>query len=174
MDEELFKQSVVPALKRAAAVLQDIQQRRGGTRVIAYIECDNPLYLQQAYAFHRVVRRLPPGSEVDLLLESLGGSIDAACTVTSICKSRFQRVAVLVPFMAKSAATLIALMADELVMAGSAQLGPVDPLIRHPATDMWIAAHSIRDALDFVESAKDPYVKLTLADKLDPLLIGAF
>jgi len=32
----------------------------------------------------------------------------------------------------------------------------------------------MQDAPSFIESTHDPFVKLTMADKLDPLLIGAF
>jgi hypothetical protein len=174
MDEEKFKTNIVPCLYTSRKHIEKLQAIRQDRKVVLYIDNYYPLGLRESYAFHKVVRRLPAKSNIDLLLESLGGSIDAACSLTTMCKSRFSSLSVLVPFMAKSAATMIALMADEIVMASSSQLGPVDPIIKHPGTDVWIPAHSVRDALDFVEKTKDPYVKLTMADKLDPLLIGAF
>jgi len=76
--------------------------------------------------------------------------------------------------MAKSAATLLALNADELVMCRSGELGEADPQVRDPATGAFVPAHSIKEAIEFIEEVKDPFVKLSLADKLPPLLIGAF
>ena len=33
---------------------------------------------------------------------------------------------------------------------------------------------SIKNALEFIESSSDPYIKMTMAHKLDPFLIGAY
>src|SRR5206468_4702761 len=47
----------------------------------------------------------------------------------SVLRERFEQVAVLVPFIAFSAATIFALGADEIVMHPHASLGPIDPQI---------------------------------------------
>ena len=77
-------------------------------------------------------------------------------------------------FMAKSAATLLVLAANERLLTTSAQLGPVDPQVRHPEKGMFFPAHSIKEALERVEATTDPFVKIAMADKLDPFLIGAY
>jgi hypothetical protein len=66
--------------------------------------------------------------DVLLLLLSRGGSIEAAYQISKLCKSFSSRhfVAV-VPRQAKSAATLIAIGADEIHMGPLGQLGPIDP-----------------------------------------------
>jgi hypothetical protein len=47
--------------------------------------------------------------------------------------------------------------------------------VRNPQTpEMWFPAHSIKEALEQVENTKDKIVKMAMADKLDPFLIGAF
>ncbi len=53
----------------------------------------------------------------------------AAWKLMSILRERFEKVHVLVPYMAFSAATLFALGADEIVMHPYASLGPIDPQI---------------------------------------------
>jgi hypothetical protein len=72
--------------------------------------------------------------EVDVLLHSTGGDGLAAWKLMSLLRERFDKVGVLVPFMAFSAATLFALGADEIVMHPHASLGPIDPQITvtHP------------------------------------------
>jgi hypothetical protein len=73
---------------------------------------------------------LPAGSkEVDILVHSSGGDALAAWKLMSIVRERLDKVAVLVPFVAFSAATLFALGADEIVMHPHASLGPIDPQI---------------------------------------------
>ena len=66
-------------------------------------------------------------SEVDVMIHSTGGDALAAWKLMSILRERFDKVCVLVPYMAFSAATLFALGADEIVMHPHASLGPIDP-----------------------------------------------
>src|SRR5690349_11990236 len=68
--------------------------------------------------------------EVDLLISSLGGDPLTAWRIMSLLRGRFRRVGALVPFNAFSAATLLALGADEIVLHPHASLGPIDPQIR--------------------------------------------
>lgn len=72
---------------------------------------------------------LPDARDVDVLVHSTGGDALAAWKLMSVLRERFDTVAVLVPFMSFSAATLFALGADEIVMHPHASLGPIDPQI---------------------------------------------
>lgn len=65
--------------------------------------------------------------ELDLILNSPGGSPDAAESILSYLRERFDHIRVIVPLAAMSAATMIALGADEIVMGTHSQLGPIDP-----------------------------------------------
>lgn len=66
--------------------------------------------------------------DVFLLLLSRGGSIEPAYQISKLCKSFAKnRFVALVPRHAKSAATLIAIGADEIHMGPLGQLGPIDP-----------------------------------------------
>ena len=65
-----------------------------------------------------------------LLLLSRGGSIEPAYQISKLCKSfASSRFIAVVPRHAKSAATLIALGADQIHMGPLGQLGPIDPQI---------------------------------------------
>lgn len=81
---------------------------------------------QDVRSLAEVVRGLE-GNAVDLILHSPGGSPEAAESIVAVLRSRFQTVRVLVPVMAKSAATMIALAGNEILMPISAELGPIDP-----------------------------------------------
>lgn len=66
------------------------------------------------------------GGALDVLLYSNGGDIDAAYIMARELRKRFEHLAVFVPLMAKSAATLFCLVADELVLGDLGELGPLD------------------------------------------------
>src|SRR5437588_5120374 len=54
--------------------------------------------------------------ELDLILHSPGGSAEAAESIVEYLRTRFDHIRVIVPVAAMSAATMIALSADELLM----------------------------------------------------------
>jgi hypothetical protein len=73
---------------------------------------------------------LPRGTDaLDLLVVSAGGDPTVAWRIVSLIREKVRRFSVLVPEAAFSAATLIALGADEIVMHPHGNLGPVDPQI---------------------------------------------
>lgn len=67
------------------------------------------------------------GPNLDLILHSSGGSIEATETIGEYLRQKFTNIRVLVPHMAMSAATILACVADEIILAAHAQLGPIDP-----------------------------------------------
>jgi hypothetical protein len=66
------------------------------------------------------------GEEIGLLLHSGGGHPEIAYKVMSLFRRRYKKVNVIVPLMAKSAATLMCLGADKILMGEMADLGPID------------------------------------------------
>jgi len=76
--------------------------------------------------FDEVTKDLPDGP-LDILLHSPGGIPEAAESIVQVIRSRFNPVRFLVPVIAKSAATMIALSRNEILMPPSAELGPIDP-----------------------------------------------
>lgn len=69
---------------------------------------------------------------LDLILHSPGGSASAAEQMVNYLRTQFDNIRVIVPLQAKSAATMIALGADEIVMGRHSELGPIDPQIFVP------------------------------------------
>lgn len=66
---------------------------------------------------------------LDLILHSPGGTAEAAESIVEYLRKRFDHIRVFVPMAAMSAATMIALSADEIVMGQHSQLGPTDPQV---------------------------------------------
>ena len=67
------------------------------------------------------------GPDLDLILHSPGGSVEATEAIGEYLRNQFDHIRVFVPHMAMSAATILAFVADEIVMATHSQLGPIDP-----------------------------------------------
>ena len=65
--------------------------------------------------------------ELDLVLHSPGGSAKSAESLVTYLRKRFDHIRVFVPIAAMSAATMMALSANEIVMGQHSQLGPIDP-----------------------------------------------
>ena len=65
--------------------------------------------------------------DLDLIIHSPGGSAEAAESLVEYIRNRFDHIRIFVPVAAMSAATMMALSANELVMGQHSQLGPIDP-----------------------------------------------
>ena len=65
--------------------------------------------------------------ELDLIIHSPGGSAEAAESLVEYLRERFDHIRAFIPVAAMSAATMMALGANELVMGQHSQIGPIDP-----------------------------------------------
>ena len=78
-----------------------------------------------------VVREIPPRHRtISLCINAFGGSSVSAFNVGRLLRSRFERIVVYVPHVAASAATLLSLCADHIVMSRGAYMTMVDPMLR--------------------------------------------
>jgi hypothetical protein len=129
------------------------------------------------------VDAIPPDQRaVDILVHSTGGDPLAAWKLMSLIRERFEHVAVLVPFMAFSAATLFALGADEIIMHPHASLGPIDPQITLPQKDGQVRRFAYEDVTAFLRFLKTDVkiedqpqvatVSNALFSTVDPVFIG--
>jgi len=109
-----------------------------------------------------------PDKELVLLINSPGGEAFAAERIVNICRSFSPKgFKVIVPKMAKSAATMVCLGATEIGMSATSELGPVDPQIPIQDGDeiRYLAAHEI------IESYTDLFKKANRTKgRLEPFL----
>jgi len=128
------------------------------------------------------------GNGVDLFVHSNGGSGTVPWRLVSLIRQYTKKFALLVPFHAFSAATLIALGADEIVMHKMGCLGPIDPSVAnifnppHPSIPGQAAPISVEDVSAYFKLVKeevgitheDELVQalIALTEKIHPLAIG--
>ena len=67
---------------------------------------------------------------LDVLIHSPGGSPSATESIVHMLRSRFDPIRFIVPLAAKSAATMLALSGDAILLGEAAELGPTDPQLR--------------------------------------------
>lgn len=88
-----------------------------------------------------------------LMINSPGGDANAAEKFLLMCRQRFtEEFNVIVPDYAKSAATMVALGSDKIMMGYLAELGPIDPQLQTspiPGGEV-IPARSFIDGLDMI------------------------
>lgn len=82
-----------------------------------------PYFLEQIQTINKKYKK------VDLLIVSNGGDAPTAWRIMTLLRERFDEVNILLPYVAYSAATLMSLGADNIIMHPFSNLGPVDPQI---------------------------------------------
>ena len=103
---------------------------------------------------------LRKSDELVLMINSPGGDPLAAERIVNICRSHSARAkySVVVPKMAKSAATMISLGASRILMSKTSELGPIDPqvsvMLEGETRRQLVAAHEVIKSFDdLVEQA---------------------
>jgi serine dehydrogenase proteinase len=92
--------------------------------------------------FHEVTNSIG-AVPVDLILHSPGGFPEAAESIVESLRAKFPHIRVIVPSFAKSAATMMAMAGDEIIMEDDAELGPIDPQMQ--TTNGFSPAEAIKD-----------------------------
>jgi len=87
------------------------------------------LDLSDKDGFEEVINGIK-GENVDILLHSPGGSAEATESIVKIIRNNIKNVRFIITGAAKSAATILALSGNSIVMTNAAEMGPIDPQIR--------------------------------------------
>jgi hypothetical protein len=111
--------------------IEDVRQRP----LVSYVTSNRPgadgrMAGDAVHEFALQLQALPADADaLDLLVVSNGGDPTVAWRVVSLIRERVKSFSVLVPAGAFSAATLIALGANRIILHPNGNLGPVDPQI---------------------------------------------
>jgi hypothetical protein len=155
-----------------------------GRRLICYTAAPEAM-LDRAdvTCFADLVHDLDEDADVDLMITTHGGDVDAALRIVHLLRKAVPRgtLRAVIPNTAKSAGTLVAIGTDRLVMSDTSELGPIDPLlivpgpagtaVRRPAKS-YVAAFS--EAVDRAADAADPdraAVWQRLVESFDPAML---
>jgi hypothetical protein len=178
------------------ALIEQLEQQRGGTKVIAYVTstrngAEAQMAMDAVPIIHRHLRAIQtPVTEtkIDLFIQSNGGEGVVPWRLVSLIREFCNEFTVLVPNRAFSAATLCALGADEVIMHPMGMLGPIDPTVANPFNPSnpnapgQLLGISVEDVTSYIALVRDDVgirhedelVKafLAMADKVHPLALG--
>ena len=115
--------------------------------------------------------------EIDFLIISNGGDPITSLRIMSLLRERFDKIAVLLPYVAYSAATILSLGADEIIMHPYSNLGPVDPqlTVSHNndngvRENLQFSSEDLRNYVDFIRSDVGITDQQHLISAVSPLL----
>jgi Serine dehydrogenase proteinase len=174
-------------------LIEEIERLRN-SKVVSYLTTIRPNSVAQMAEDavremfdHLLLLPSRPVKQLDVFLCSNGGSGTVPWRLVSLFREFAEKVAVLIPYRAYSAATMLALGADEIVMGPFAEMGPIDPTVTNeynpvdPATQQRIGI-SVEDVKAYVAFVKDTVgirhedelIKAIeiLAQKVHPLALG--
>ncbi len=161
-------------------LIRRIQSKLGG-KLITYVANPNHpaaiIHIQDAMQVEDLLRSVSDSKKGYLMITSPGGDPNAAEKLIVMCRERFpEGFNVIVPNYAKSAATLIALGADKILMGYSAELGPVDPQIGDPISGQSVPARAVIDGLETirkkVKEGDSPLMYIGTLSRVQPELIS--
>ena len=113
-------------------LIKQIGEKRG-SKVITYVTSDRkgPVNARIAMDVIPVIsnhlRKIGKTEKIDLFLYSTGGDTMVPWRMVSMIREYCNEFSVLIPYKAHSAATMISLGADEIVMSDLSELSPIDP-----------------------------------------------
>ncbi len=114
------------------SLIRQIEQLRN-SRVVTYLTSDRPGPVNARVAMDIIpviskqLRTIGKTNNIDLFLYSTGGDTMVPWRLVSMIREYCDKFSVLLPYKAHSAATMIALGADEIVMSDLSELSPIDP-----------------------------------------------
>lgn len=114
------------------AVIKKIETLRG-SKVITYVTSDRqgPVNAHVAMDIIPIIssqlRKIGKQEKIDLVLYSAGGDTMVPWRLVSMIREYCNHFSVIIPYKAHSAATMISLGADEIVMSDMSELSPIDP-----------------------------------------------
>jgi hypothetical protein len=89
------------------------------------------------------------GRAIDVILETPGGSGETVEDIVKLLRSKYESLGVIVPGVAKSAGTLFAMAADEILMETASALGPIDAQIT--SQGKVFSAHALLEGLNKIK-----------------------
>ncbi len=156
----LTQQSLLREIKQSPELrspyLKAISEARGGRTVVSFFMSfytRTPLMPEDADQIEEILCNENIQKGITLLLDAPGGDGLTAERIIRICKSYSKGdFETIVPARAKSAATMVCLGSDRILMSATSELGPIDPQVLVDLSGNgsleWVAAHYITKTYD--------------------------
>ena len=112
-------------------LLAAVQKRLQTPLLVYWVSTGGSICQNDVVAASRLLGHSKRQSKVALFLKSDGGNPEAALRFVHLLRQKFERVTLLAPFECASAATMVALGANEIHMGPTSYLTAVDSSLKH-------------------------------------------
>jgi hypothetical protein len=175
-------------------LLEAIEEKRG-SKVLVYFCADRPLSGSQVandavrplYEHLLAIAPSPKIKIVDLYLYSIGGRVEAPWRIVTMLREFCKKLGMIIPYKAYSAATLIAMGSDEIIMGRKGELSPIDPSLMmlprgQPPLEQQPTRLGVEDISSYLTFIKEAGLTdqtalaqsvSILAEKLTPQVLGS-
>jgi len=181
----MSKSTIVSILNESTVTRRALLEKAEGitgTRIVAYIANPNasPNFIDQNDPpfINDILESVGKVEQLDLIIESPGGEPNIAEKLATMFREFCYSFRVIVLNSAKSAATMVAISSDKILMGYLSEMGPIDPQIRLISPQGQVTftpAQSIIDSLPLLDNAIkrgiDPRVAIALIQKIDPSIV---
>lgn len=150
--EQKQRTTRVELLKKMAQ--KEFNEGKSKNAVIAHVANENmmgaSLETGDIPILGNTLRHIGDVDILNLILNSPGGDGTCVEKYVALCRNQCKKFRVIIPYMAKSAATMLAMGADEIIMGPSSELGPIDAqvLVVSGGSPKYLSAQSFIDARD--------------------------
>jgi hypothetical protein len=168
---------------KTQAIIGRVNKLLGGTLVTYFNNPRGSVCHDDVLAFYELLEKIGHQEKIYLFIKSSGGNGQASLRLVNLLRQYCREVVALVPLECASAATMIALGANEIHMGPMAYLTPVDTSLTHSLSPIDRDNDRVSVSLDELtrvvrlwqaqngEARENPYQELF--QHVHPLVIGA-
>jgi len=183
-DQKAVKIKKPPILfKETQEILTQVEKKMDMPILSYWNSGDGSVCYHDVYAIYEVLRTIGKQDKIGILIKSDGGNGQASLRIINLLRQYCKKVTALVPLECASAATMIAIGADEILMGPLSYLTAVDTSLKHRLSPRDSQNRGVSVSLDGVNrivklwnkesssSETNPYE--SLFQHIHPLVIGA-
>lgn len=139
--------------------IKNLLDQRSSNAMLLYVTGDKPPIATKIHPevlpfFYELLNKIGKKDKISLFLYSSGGSLEAPWAIANLFKEYAKKLEIIIPYRAFSAATLLCLSADEVVMTPLSVLSPIDPTgvfkIKEETKPV-----QVEDIIGFIEFSKE-------------------
>jgi hypothetical protein len=117
--------------KKTQAIITRVEKMLGRPLLMYWTSqrgsvCDNDVV-----GLYEIFKKMGGGEQLAMFIKSRGGDVEASLRIVNLIRDYYRRICALIPLECASAATMIALGADELQMGPLAHLTAIDSSLTH-------------------------------------------
>ncbi len=164
-------------------ILSKIEKRMGMPVISYWNSSDGSVCYHDVNALYEILKSIGKQEHICIFIKSGGGSGQASLRIINLLRQYCEKIVALIPLGCASAATMIAIGAEDILMGPLSYLTAVDTSIKHRLSPRDSQNRAVSVSLDGVNRVVDLWNKESSADNknpydalfehIHPLVIGA-